>query len=64
MARRGEPSTAHEYDERNQCTHCGMYKVNVDRMSHACKPDRELEYDLRASAEQGVSLEEYRRNGR
>ena len=41
MAKRGEPSRAHEYDERDCCIHCGMYRVNVERMSHVCKPWRE-----------------------
>lgn len=41
MAERGRPSTAHEYDEKDQCIHCGMYRVNVEALSHVCTPERE-----------------------
>jgi hypothetical protein len=61
MAQRGKPSIAHEYDERGACIHCGMYKVNVERMSHVCKQWRELTVDMREASKQNVTLEEYRR---
>ncbi len=64
MARRGEPSTAHEYNSREECIHCGMYRNNVEAISHVCKPMRELIVDSKAAAEAGVNLEDYRQNGR
>ena len=64
MAKRGLPSTAHEYDERNACIHCGMYKVNVERSSHVCKPWRELEVDTKDAAKAKQDLVTYRRNNR
>jgi len=45
MAQRGKPSTAHEYDKRNQCIYCGMHRINVEGMSHVCTPQREAEQD-------------------
>jgi hypothetical protein len=45
MAKRGKPSVAHEYDDNGQCIHCGMYKANVEAMSHVCTPEREAEMD-------------------
>ena len=60
MAQRGKPSTAHEFDERDACIHCSMYRVNVEKMNHACKPWRELEVDRALAAEEGLTLEEYR----
>jgi len=41
MSQRGKPSTAHQYDKRAQCIHCGMYKVNVEAMNHDCTAARE-----------------------
>ena len=41
MSLRGRQSTAHEYDKNNACIHCGMYKVNVEALSHECKTKRE-----------------------
>jgi len=61
MAQRGKPSTAHEYDDRNACIHCGMYKVNVESMNHVCKPWRELAVDQKAAEEAGVDVATYRR---
>lgn len=60
MAQRGKPSLAHEYDERDTCIHCGMYRVNVERMSHVCKPWRELQFDREKAKELKLTLEEYR----
>ena len=45
MSERGKPSTAHEYDHRNQCIHCHMYRVNVEAMSHDCTVARETLQD-------------------
>lgn len=59
MAQRGKPSIAHEYKD-GVCIHCDMYKINVERMSHVCKTDRELEVDLREAQAKGKSLEDYR----
>jgi hypothetical protein len=61
MAQHGKPSTAHEYDEQSICIHCGMYRSNVERMSHVCKPWRELKADKDAADKADLSLEEYRR---
>jgi hypothetical protein len=52
MARRGHPSTAHEYRADGSCIHCGMYRVNVEAMSHVCTPEREAEQDAKEKAEQ------------
>lgn len=41
MARRGKPSTAHEYDTQGQCKYCDMHRVNVITLSHVCTPLRE-----------------------
>lgn len=41
MAKRGQVSVAHEYDEKDQCIWCSMYRVNVERMSHVCTAERE-----------------------
>jgi hypothetical protein len=60
MAQRGQPSVAHEYDARGSCIHCGMYKVNVDAISHACKPWRELAVDNAAATIAGKTLSMYR----
>lgn len=60
MAQRGKASMAHEYNEHEVCIHCGMYKVNVDRMIHVCKPARELEVDQKAADAAGVDLATYR----
>lgn len=45
MSQRGKPSTAHEYDKREQCIHCGMYKVNVESLKHECTRAREAQVD-------------------
>lgn len=60
MAQRGKPSSAHEYNERQECVHCGMYKVNVERMSHVCKPWREMEVDEREAKKLKLTIEQYR----
>jgi hypothetical protein len=61
MAVRGKPSQAHVYDERGACIHCGMYRVNVERMSHVCKPWRELKVDTDEAKKAKMSIEEWRR---
>lgn len=38
---RGQPSIGHEYNERGECIHCGMYRNNVEAMNHVCTPSRE-----------------------
>ena len=63
MAQRGKPSEAHEYDENGVCIYCSMYKSNVERMSHVCKPWRELEVDQAEAEKQGEDLGSYRRGG-
>ena len=63
MAQRGKPSTAHEYDSRGVCLYCHMYRNNVERMSHICTSDRELETDLREANAKGESLQDYRMGG-
>jgi hypothetical protein len=45
MARRGEASRAHAYDERDCCIHCGMYRNNVEQINHVCKQWREDQVD-------------------
>jgi hypothetical protein len=45
MSQRGKPSTAHVYDKRDQCIHCGMYRINVEKMNHDCTQAREAEED-------------------
>lgn len=45
MSQRGQPSTAHQYDKRDQCVHCGMYRVNVELLNHECTAEREAEAD-------------------
>jgi hypothetical protein len=45
MSQKGKPSTAHEYDQRDQCIHCQMYRVNVEAMSHDCTVAREEKVD-------------------
>lgn len=45
MSQRGQQSTAHEYDKRDQCIHCCMYRSNVEKLSHDCKPAREMLVD-------------------
>ncbi len=47
MSQRGKPSTAHEYDKRDQCIHCGMYRVNVEKMNQECTAVREAIADER-----------------
>jgi hypothetical protein len=56
MAKRGYPSTAHEYDRPNgQCLHCGMYKNNVEFYKHACTAAREREADARDAKLYGIA---------
>lgn len=45
MAKRGKPSTAHVYDNLNQCLYCHMYKSNVELLNHVCTPAREVIMD-------------------
>ena len=52
MSQRGKPSTAHEYDKNDCCIHCGMYRVNVELMSHVCTPDREAIADAKDHIDQ------------
>ena len=60
MAQRGKPSIAHEYNGHGTCIYCGMYKVNVDRLNHVCKPRRENEVDEREAKKLNLSVEDYR----
>jgi len=53
MAQRGKPSTAHEYDKSGACIYCGMYKNNVDALSHTCTPQRESEADAKEEKSNG-----------
>jgi hypothetical protein len=59
MAQRGQPSIAHEYNKREECIHCGMYRNNVEAASHVCKPFRERESDKREAARLNISLLRY-----
>lgn len=55
MSQRGKPSTAHVFDNRDQCLYCHMYKVNVDNYVHECTAERERITDaLDRAAEQKV----------
>ena len=45
MSLKGKPSTAHEYDKRDQCIYCGMYKNVVDQLAHVCTEQREIDAD-------------------
>jgi len=49
MSQRGQQSTAHEYDDMEQCIWCGMYKANIKSLSHDCTPLREQLADLALS---------------
>jgi hypothetical protein len=49
MSQRGQQSTAHEYDKSGACIHCGMYRVNVERLSHECIGSREIEEDRKVA---------------
>lgn len=49
MAQKGKPSTAHEYDKNDQCIHCGMHKVNVEKLTHVCTAVREAAEDLKSA---------------
>jgi hypothetical protein len=60
MAQRGKPSVAHEYGKNDACIHCAMYRVNVERSSHVCKPWRENQVDALEAEKAGLSVEEYR----
>lgn len=46
----GKQSEAHEYDKNQQCIHCHMYKVNVERLSHVCTQERENFIDAQYKA--------------
>lgn len=61
MAQRHEQSIAHEYDERDCCKHCSMYRVNVVAMAHVCKPHREALMDAQEAAKYGMSVSDYRK---
>lgn len=61
MAQRGKPSVAHEFDKRDCCVHCSMYRVNVERMNHACKQTRENASDEIEAAKLGITADQYRR---
>jgi hypothetical protein len=60
VAQRGKPSVAHEFDKRECCIHCGMYKSNVERINHVCKQARENIVDEREAKLAELSLEDYR----
>ncbi len=45
MSQLGKPSTAHYYNSSGACIHCGMYRVNVEAMSHNCTAKREAQQD-------------------
>jgi hypothetical protein len=48
MSQRGQQSEAHEYDPKTKaCIHCGMAKVNVERLSHNCTRKREALFDAK-----------------
>jgi hypothetical protein len=51
MSKRGQPSRAHQYGNRDCCIYCGMYRVNVEAMSHECTPQREQYEDRRLGEE-------------
>ena len=60
MARRGFPSTAHEYGKHDACIHCGMHRTNVERLSHVCKPWREQLQDEKEAGENDMSVADWR----
>jgi len=45
MALTGKPSTAHRFNTRGECIHCGMYAKVVKQLTHVCTMERELEED-------------------
>lgn len=47
MSQRGKQSTAHEYDKTGACIYCGMYKNNVESLSHNCTIAREAIEDAK-----------------
>jgi hypothetical protein len=53
MSERGKPSTAHEYNQSEACIHCGVYKVNIEKMSLNCTPAREKFVDAKAGKKAG-----------
>lgn len=58
MSQRGKPSTAHTFHVKTQqCIYCGMYKSNVEAMSHVCTPTREAWEDARIAKLKGLELE-------
>lgn len=61
MAQRGKASLAHEYDDRNACIHCGMYRNNVEKLVHVCKQWREDAVDTAAAKKLGIPVDQYRR---
>jgi hypothetical protein len=60
LAQRGKPSIAHEYNERGECIHCSMYKVNVERSNHICKQWRENAVDKLEAFKVKLPIEVYR----
>jgi hypothetical protein len=48
----GKQSEAHEYGENDQCIHCDMFRVNVERLSHVCTPEREAEIEKQKANEE------------
>lgn len=60
MSRRGFPSTAHEYNARGECIHCGMYRNNIEQSSHECKWWRENFVDKLGADAAGISVEDWK----
>jgi len=48
MAKPGQQSKAHEYNYRDVCYWCDMYKNNVEALSHECTSVREFVSDSNA----------------
>lgn len=63
MAQLGKPSIAHDYDTRDCCIHCGMYRCNVEKAAHVCKASREKFVDAQEAAKLGIDVEAYRHGG-
>lgn len=60
MSRRGFPSTAHEYNARGECIHCGMYRINVEETNHECMWWRENFVDKLGADAANMSIEDWR----
>jgi len=60
MARRHEPSIAHEYTN-GVCKHCHMHRSNVEQLAHVCTPARESISDEQGAKELNLSVENYRK---